>query len=665
MSKIRLLSEHVANQIAAGEVIERPASVVKEFLENAIDAQARNVTVQVDGDGTRLIRIVDDGEGMDQDDVLLCLERHATSKLNEARPGGQQLSGISTLGFRGEAVPSIASVARLVIISRPGTAQLGTRVEVRYGKVVKVHETGAGQGTVMEMRDLFGNVPARKKFLKSRRTELSHIDEVVRNCCLAAPGLGITYEVNGVKAFSLPAATDTLESRARWLLGRQPTSSLVQVDSSEGLEGESSGAGFDFMRVNGFLLPPDEAPGPAARLLRVFVNNRAVRDRVIVHAVSEGLAGFLMKGRMAAGVLCLSLPPEALDVNVHPTKLEVRYQAPHRVHRLVALAVRRAVEKYQEGLKYSLFGLPSSRSREALVVSAASGTSGPIRPTGIAAETPWRPTSDISPGERTPQQLVDFPGARCQAGEEVSAYDAARRPEPVREDSRPAERAAGMPSRTEPARAAPLFGSIDSLVPIGQLMDLYIICESCGPQGSGLVVIDQHAVHERLLFESLKKQFADARVASQNLLFPVLIELTRQQVQVLQKYRQEVERLGIDLEEFGEQSYAIKAVPAPLAHLAAEEIMTAVLDQFGATPWRGGGGAGDNGGRSAEARIDDVLAAMACKAAVKAGRPLAAEEIAALLTRIREAEVFSHCPHGRPVLKTFTAAEIKKWFHRT
>ena len=225
MSTIRILSEHLANQIAAGEVIERPASVVKEFIENAIDAAACHISIQIEGDGTKCIRVVDDGCGMDQDDVLLCLERHATSKLSDAPSAGNQLSGIVTLGFRGEAIPSIASVSRLSITSRPENAALGCRADIRYGRLTKVHEAGCRRGTVMEMHDLFGNLPARKKFLKTRRTELAHIEEVVKNTCLSQPQLGISYQIDNRKVFDLPAANAIREDRVRWFLGRQPAES--------------------------------------------------------------------------------------------------------------------------------------------------------------------------------------------------------------------------------------------------------------------------------------------------------------------------------------------------------------------------------------------------------------------------------------------------------
>ncbi|MDT8335487.1 MAG: DNA mismatch repair endonuclease MutL, partial [Desulfurivibrionaceae bacterium] len=307
MSQIRILPENLANQIAAGEVVERPASVVKELVENSIDAGAAGLTVQVEGAGASLIRVIDDGRGMDQDDILLSLERHATSKLINVA----QLNEIMTLGFRGEAVPSIASVSRLSITSRPLGAELGARVEVRFGKVVKVHEMGCRVGTVVEMRDLFGNVPARKKFLKTPRTELSHIEEVLRGYALARPELALDYFVNGREILAVPPVVGGgLEQRLKNLLGCDSRRSLATVGPASAENG---------VKISGFLLPPDYFPSQSANL-RAFVNGRPVRDRLITHAVAEGLRNFLMKGRRPAGVLFVDLPPAAVDVNVHPAK---------------------------------------------------------------------------------------------------------------------------------------------------------------------------------------------------------------------------------------------------------------------------------------------------------------------------------------------------------
>ncbi len=347
MSRIRILSDHLANQIAAGEVVERPASVVKELLENSLDAGSTRVTIQVEGAGTRLLRVMDNGMGMDEDDVLLCLERHATSKLQDEA----QLGAIATLGFRGEALPSIGSVSRLTILSRIADSPTGTRAEIRYGTLHAVHEDGCAKGTIVEVKNLFGNIPARKKFLKTARTELFHIEEVVKNQALAHPEVAFSLVVEGRQSINLPAAA-SLEERMRAVFRYQDR--LLVLQEQDGNDCVSS--------LNGFLLMPESVSASSARL-RLLVNGRPVQDRMIRHGVLEGLQGFLMKGHSPAGVLILDLPAGEIDVNVHPAKLEIRFRKPREVHRFVAETVRRAVQSYQEQVRSELFATPVSHEQ--------------------------------------------------------------------------------------------------------------------------------------------------------------------------------------------------------------------------------------------------------------------------------------------------------------
>lgn len=628
MSKIKILSEHLANQIAAGEVIERPASVVKEFLENAIDAGADQITIQVEGGGTHLIRVIDNGSGMDQDDVLLCLERHATSKLSESNETGRQLDAIRTLGFRGEAIPSIASVAKLTITSRTDDSALGNRAEIHYGKIIKVHETGCQRGTVMEMRNLFGNQPARRKFLKTARTELAHIEELVKSYGLANHQMGITYSVDGATVLSLPAAADDLASRVKRLYGIRSQNQLIPLTpATADTAPNDPGA---VLHLTGFLLPPDESP-TAARF-RLFVNGRVIRDRMITHAVVKGMSGFLMKGRSPAGVLFITLPPGDIDVNVHPTKQEIRFRRPEIIHQLVATTARQAIEGYQHALRHSLFGAP-------------------------AATTTDRPPSLPAPAVDMPRPPPAFmtrePAAIFMAEEETDRRPAiSSPPTPSATCQPPPPWKSSLPE----SRSGALATGSSALNPIGQLLDLYILCEGDGR----LIVIDQHAAHERLLFENLKKQLAEKRIARQTLLFPLILELSTPQIQALETHRQEIADFGIDVEEFGGGSYVIKAVPAIMAHLQPEEIMADILAQLDSS--RGGH---ESSAAAAASNLHGILANMACKAAVKAGRTLEPAEINALLQEMQRADIFSHCPHGRPVVKSFDADDIKKWFHRT
>ncbi len=603
VSRITILSEHLANQIAAGEVVERPASVVKELLENSIDAGADQIDIEVEGDGTRRILIVDNGEGMDGDDVLLCLERHATSKLAGGDNDAARLTSISTLGFRGEAIPSIASVSKMTITSKTEKSPLGTRVDISYGKITAVHETGASRGTIVEVRTLFGNLPARKKFLKSRRTELGHIEEVIRNCCLAYPRLGLTYAVDGRIVLDLPAQTDSGESRFRRILDRKSGAPLIAIS---GVDGQNS------RTLSGWLLPPDEPEGTAGRL-RFFVNGRAIRDRMLTHAVHEGLATFVMKGRSAGGVLFIDLPPETVDINVHPTKQEIRFRDPQELHALVSGTVKKALAAHQDQLRFSLFGRPERSAVAAQVKNIPD--SAPPRPSQTVI-----PNAAIAVPAREP--------AVCYAPPPPSSSGHSR---PADEDAHP---------HPEPT----------ALTPIGQLHNLYILCQS----SDGLVVIDQHAAHERIHFEALKEQFSQNRLAAQALLFPVIIDLTPDEHATLLTHHDQFQRLGFQVEEFGGDSVVIKAAPAPLAHVPAEEMLREMLAHFQGASHRPQDGT----------RIDAILSSMACRVAVKAGHHLSPEEIRELLAQMSGGSVFSHCPHGRPAFKSLSLSDIEKWFHR-
>jgi DNA mismatch repair protein MutL len=620
VSTIKILPEDLANKIAAGEVVERPASVVKEFVENALDARARQITVEVEGGGTRLLRVIDDGEGMDADDVLLCLERHATSKLKEAA----DLNAITTLGFRGEAVPSIASVSQLVITSKRPGAELGTLAEVRYGQVRKVHEMGCGQGTVMEVRDLFGNVPARRKFLKTTRTELAHVEEVVICAALAHAEVGFRLQVDGRQVLSF-AGGDSLERRVALLLGRKDPGCLVAIDGRRPVEGGE-------IVVQGWLLAPAAAAGPGGPL-RLFVLGRPVHDRMVSHAVSEGAHGYFMKGRRPAGVIMVSTPLTEVDVNVHPTKQEIRFRQSQLIHQAVVEAVRTGLEQGQVQAKRALFGEVQSRSLRPGVLETREPTPAP---------TPAPHRSPAVPLFAAAAPVV-VPPARQDAAETRAPQPPSPTPPIV------AAATAAPPEAIEDAVAAPAGPGHISY--IGQYRESYILCAG----QEGLVIIDQHAAHERLLFEKLKKQLAQRAVARQGLLFPEMVECTAAQAQALRKHQEEIGEMGLEVAEFGGETFVIKAVPSLLAHLGPLEIFTGILDRYLAPDMPA----------SRATRHEDVLAAMACKAAVKANHSLRPEEGMALVEQMVAADVFSHCPHGRPVYRLFSPDEVKRWFKRT
>ena len=621
MSKIRVLPEHLANRIAAGEVVERPASVVKELLENSLDAGASRIEVEVEGGGTRLIRIIDNGEGMDEDDILLCLERHGTSKI----AGDDDLAAIATLGFRGEALPSIGSVSKLTITSRPEGRELGTRVVADFGKLLKVHETGCQRGTTIEIRNLFGNTPARRKFLRTVRTELGHIDEVVKNSALAVPKATFIIRIDGKETLHLDGG-DLLERRLHDIMHYKGT--FMEVGKSGPRRTERF--------VHGLLVPP-EASISAAAGLRLFVNGRPIKDRMMTHAVAEGMRGFLMKGAGPAGFLHLHIPVDEVDVNVHPAKHEVRFRSTQDVHELIRQAVHLAMQELQATIRTEIFPLP--RRLE---------PSNPVEKDPGAAPVP--PVRERPPN---PQPLLYPP--RMQATEEP---DEARTPvaidrspsfTPPLQTAEPGPALETPPTEmTKPPVQTP--AKEHGLQVIGQFRNLYIFCQS----GDGLVIIDQHAAHERLLFEKLRGQFLQGRVASQGLLFPVTVELSLLQSRLVEKNAEEIQRLGFSVREFGGNTFIISAVPALTGPCEPGQLFLDILERFGS----------DNSQHAGAGRLEDILADMACKAAVRSGDRLAPVEIDALLTRMAGADLFSHCPHGRPVIKHFQTEEIKKWFYR-
>ncbi len=629
MSKIRILPEHLANQIAAGEVVERPASVVKELLENSLDAGAHHIQIEIEGGGTRLIRVIDDGEGMDEDDILLCLERHGTSKISK----GNELVTISTLGFRGEAIPSIGSVAKMSIISRTDNAPLGTKVVYEYGKLLKVHETGVGRGTIFEVRNLFGNTPARRKFLRTVRTELGHIEEVIKNYALATPSVTFILRVNDRETIRLDGS-QTLERRLGQIMHFKGEFITIGAQLSKGQE----------KGLHGLIAPPEVSTSSQTKL-RLFVNGRAVKDRMMTHAMHEGLRGFLMKGRSVAGYLHIYIPSDEIDVNVHPAKHEIRFRNARDVHEQITQAVTFAMREYQGALQSSIFRVPeevqSSQSaknhqRSYFPENTPPQHSATSLPTPLP-QTP-NPTHKVTESSWISKKR-DIPTSSVQRYDELETREP---PAPI-----------GAKSQTSDIENRPLTikQHEHGLKIIGQFQDLYIFCQS----ENGLVVIDQHAAHERLLFEKLKKQFTKGKVASQTLMFPETLELTLFQIKLMENNLVEIERMGFSLKEFGGNSFVLSAIPALAGATNPSQLFLDLLETFGSEKEAGTG----------SSRLESILATMACKAAVKAGDNLSLEEIDALLNRMAKADLFSHCPHGRPVVKQFHKDEIKKWFYRT
>ncbi len=626
MSKIRILPEQLANQIAAGEVVERPASVVKELVENSLDAGASRIEIEIEGGGTRLIRIIDDGEGMSEDDLLLCLERHGTSKIEVE----EDLGAIMTLGFRGEAVPSIGSVSNLTISSRPADSPLGTQVILKYGKLTKVHETGCSFGTSFEVRNLFGNTPARRKFLRTSRTELGHIEEVVKNYSLGAPEITFILRVDGRDVLYLDS-TLSLEQRLNSILRYKDTFIPVHKELQTGSK----------TRATGFLVPPDKVkPGPAR--LRIFVNGRAVKDRMVVHAIAEGLRGFLMKGNNPSGLIHVQLPAEEVDVNVHPAKHEVRFRNSREIHNLISQSISEAMLHYQQTVKATIFGKSQQPARAAIPEHGdQSLIFEPPPPTPETRQEEIFETLDKITHNQEPINTSSSPQtvvASNEPGEdhfrERQNFAELQTKEPEIVDDTPSNR-----------------GVEHNLLIIGQFDDLYIFCKS----SEGLLVIDQHAAHERLLYEKLRHQYLENSIVRQNLMFPETIELSLFQSQLVEKNSEELDRMGFSIREFGGNTFLISAIPALAGQINPHVLFLDILEQFGSESRKR-----DQGGV-----LDTILSTMACRAAVKAGTNLTHLEIDKLLNDMVRADLFSHCPHGRPVIKQFSKDDLKKWFHRT
>jgi DNA mismatch repair protein MutL len=624
MSVIRILSDHLANQIAAGEVVERPASVIKELVENSLDAGAVRVLVQVEGGGTRLLRVVDDGMGMNGDDVLLSFERHATSKLTSE----SQLAAIATLGFRGEAIPSIASVSSLVIISRLHDQATGTRAEVRYGTLHGVHEDGCAKGTIVEVRNLFANMPARKKFLKSVRTELFHIGEVIKNQALAFPEVSFTLEFDGRSVFEYPGNA-SLEERVRAVFGYQ--GKLLQITAPDEQE--------DGIRINGFLLLPESVSSPTAKL-RLLVGGRPVQDRMLRHAVIAGLQGFLMKGYSPAGVVVLNLRGEDIDVNVHPAKREIRFHRSQEVHRLVVSAVRGAVYAHQEEVRNELFSVGEEESgtdKNNYIESSEVGN-----PSGDGDNSSSEPGPNAPPIPVSPPQYSSF--------SQPADYMISREPESVKTDLNRSDyslQSAAYISHPQ------LTGDSRKLTLIGHIFDLYLLCTRSGT----LVVIDQHAAHERIIYTKLVHAYLEGVVPCQNLLFPVTVDLPPDLAELAEQRVDELTGLGVQAEPFGGETWVIKGIPAMLSGVAPDNIFLQSLEALKTVS--------SCDERALPSGIDELFARTACRAAIRGGDSLAPVEILALLEEMEKSEFFSHCPHGRPVIRSFDQGEIEKWFHRS
>lgn len=589
MGRITKLPDDLANQIAAGEVVERPGSVVKELVENAIDAHATRIAVTVEYGGKKLIRVEDDGDGMDPGDARLCLERHATSKITRA----DDLGAIVTLGFRGEALPSIASVSHFRLRTRARGTASGTEIRVNGGLIESVVEAGGPEGTMVEVADLFYNLPARRKFLKSDAAESTQVSRFVTQLALCYPEVGFTLTSAGRKVLSVPPVTG-LPDRLYQLYGDRQD--LVRVDR------ESMG-----MRLHGFIAALAEQ-GPTRGPQHVFVNRRIVKDRTIAHAILDAYSVATNKERSPEVHLFLDVPPDRIDVNVHPTKAEVRFQDQSLVHGIV-----------RHGLGDALGHGPAPELT--------------LRPSDILA---GRPMQGSIPGALSGGVYTSrWAGSTGSTGATGSAAFAA-----------PA--ALGAPE----AREAPEVPghSIRPLIPLGQFRDTFIIAID----DEGICVIDQHVAHERVLFERIMQRLTDQALESQRLLVPMVLELPAAERQALVARAAELSRFGFEVEEFGGDSIKVTSVPALLPPDECDAALRALADDLEGL---------DRGLRLEEA-LKQIAATTACHAAVKANYPLTLEKMRHILEELRATAYSTVCPHGRPVMLRITRREVEKNFDR-
>ncbi len=636
MQRIRLLSEKVANQIAAGEVVERPASIVKELVENALDAQAQRIKVEIEAGGRSLIRVTDDGMGMSRDDALLSLERHATSKIKEAT----DLASIHTMGFRGEALPSIASISRFTLTTREheGADPDGTQILVNGGKILKVLSAAGVTGTTVEVRNVFYNLPARRKFLRTAETERSHIQHYCLLAALAHPTIGFVLVQEGRMLWNIPPASagqraapqlEQLVHRYRAL--NHEVSRMIPLESEGKFPVHDTSPDPDpssdqSLRVWGLIGAPGHSRSTRADQ-HLFVNQRPIENRGLNRALLEGYHTSLMKGRFPLCCLFIELDPRFVDVNVHPSKKEVKFRNEFGIRRFVTEAIRQAL---------LTFGQEPSPSHQ------------PIR----------------DPSEPNVHRLPPHPEENLPQINQLNLAQA--RPEPVstleptgptpgpESNDAPVEKElpwdvpqAAAPS-SDSAQPTPLLQA--SLRWLGVIGKLYVIYES----EQGMVIMDQHAAHERVLFEQMTKRLEEGRVPAQRLLLPETLELNPRDAQFLKDHLASFCRLGVEISEFGEQTFLLDGLPPFAKPADAKSFALEVIDQLKRS------GDAINQSRLGE----EVIAKTVCRHAVKANDSLHKKELEKLLEDLKQCDMPYTCPHGRPTLIEVAASELEKKFGR-
>jgi DNA mismatch repair protein MutL len=692
MGRIRILPDQVANQIAAGEVVDRPASVVKELLENALDAGANRIRVEVEAGGRRLIRISDDGHGMSRDDALLAFERHATSKLRTA----DDLLSIATLGFRGEALPSIASVARVTLETATGEEATGTRMEIAAGKIHHVDDAALPRGTTIAVADLFFNTPARRKFLRAESTELAHVTALVTHYALAHPEKHFELLSASHTLVSAPPVTRTAE-RIYQIFGKDTLAQLLPVAAETPLERaglpepppwkkdpnepvRNPGA----LRLTGFYSKP-ELQKLNRNSIYIFVNKRLIRDRLLMHAITEAYRNVIPPTSFPVVLLFLEMPPEEVDVNVHPAKTEVRFRQQSHIHDFVRDSLRSALINARPSAAFlnaldaspiaspslmppAISPLPGSPDSSVMQAPADSDPAGlqsiaseaqsfqltPRIPPPIPGKLPFDARS-FNPGETTMQAWGEAAAAFFQPGAVPAANGCSSSPfESAHDTSGSSTDTALATTQVEAEQAAANLNHLGSLRPLAQLRESFILASG----DDGLWIIDQHVAHERILFERILRARQVEKVQRQRLLMPMLVELKPWQMVVFARIAEELDRNGFEVEPFGPHTLAVKAAPVGLEGAGLERMLAEVIEQSSA----------DSGepeqNQNLTALRTRIAASIACHSAIKINTALDPRRMEWLLLELGKTEHPTSCPHGRPIALLYSWKDIQRAFHR-
>ena len=653
MSIIKILPEILSNKIAAGEVVERPASVVKELVENALDAGGTRIMVDIEKGGRSLIRVSDNGSGMGRDDALLALERYATSKIYK----DQDLFHIKTLGFRGEALPSIAAVSRFSLVSRDHSADAGTEIRVEGGKIKDVSDVGAPKGTMVTIRQLFFNTPARRKFLKTIGTEMSHIGDKISSIALGHPGVQFRLTHNDKIVKDWPSTSVPLD-RVVDVLGGDLKNTLHSI------EFENSAAS-----IAGWISAP-RTTRRTSRGLFIYVNGRFVRDRIVQHALFEGYSQRLVKGQFPIAALFITVPFEEVDVNVHPTKNEVRFARQRDVHE----AVRQAVTRTLVEVDKSTWGTRKDFKNEAFGeqgrVSETEMMEFGLRPAGAIGA--YAPEGSRPPARRSHKGLR--PGGNAESGKKKMDFGFKNENVGSRSYSSNDDIHHGLldestthntqPATPNPQNATPNAQPASHLTQttiwqkkrfgdmriIGQLHNTYIVCEA----DAGLILIDQHAAHERILFERFSDRATHSPKAAQRLLVPETVELGYREAGVLEKLIPDLAQLGLDIEPFGGNTFLVKSVPPLLAEREVKPLLVEIVEKIvevGSSP-------------GLAEKLAECRMVMACHGAIRANQALSEVQINGLLAQLDDCKNPSHCPHGRPTWIRWDIQSLEKSFKR-